>query len=139
VHVSHLAQEALTHADAVVVGEAELIMDKVLDDLGKGQLKVFTRLKTFIRWSVAMPRQGLLKSNRYINKGFVQTSRGCNHGCTFCCEPTMYGLRFRYRPIEDIIREIEHIEERVILLNDADFFGTPERPCRSCRLLRGAG
>ena len=39
VHVSYLAQEALTHADAVVVGEAELIMANVLDDLGKGQLK----------------------------------------------------------------------------------------------------
>ena len=39
----------------------------------------------------------------------------------------MYGLRFRYRPVEEIITEIELLQERVILLNDADFFGTPKR------------
>jgi len=50
----------------------------------------------------------------------------------------MYGLCFCYRPIEDIIREIEHIEERVILLNDADFFALRNGPCRSCRPLSGA-
>jgi radical SAM superfamily enzyme YgiQ (UPF0313 family) len=38
VHVSYLPQEALKHADAVVVGEAELVMDKVLDDLQHGRL-----------------------------------------------------------------------------------------------------
>jgi len=140
VHVSYLPQEALTHADAVVVGEAELIMDKVLDDLGKGQLKgIYKAENLHSMIGLPMPKQGLLKSNRYINKGFVQTSRGCHHGCTFCAEPTMYGLRFRYRPIEDIIREIEHIEERVILLNDADFFGTPKRAMQVMQAFKGRG
>ena len=140
VHVSYLAQEALTHADAVVVGEAELIMDKVLDDLGKGRLKgIYKAENLHSMVGLPMPRKDLLKSNRYINKGFVQTSRGCHHGCTFCSEPTMYGLRFRYRPIEDIIREIEHIEERVILLNDADFFGTPKRAMQVMQAFKGRG
>jgi radical SAM superfamily enzyme YgiQ (UPF0313 family) len=140
VHVSYLPHEALTHADAVVVGEAELIMNNVLDDLGKGQLKgIYKAENLHSMIGLPLPRQGLLKSNRYINKGFVQTSRGCHHGCTFCAEPTMYGLGFRYRPIEDIIREIEHIKERVILLNDADFFGTPERAVLVMQALKGRG
>lgn len=140
VHVSHLPLEALTHADAVVVGEAELVMDRVLDDLARGQLKgIYKAEKLHSMNGLPLPRQGLLKSDRYINKGFVQTSRGCHHGCTFCAEPTMNGLRFRHRPIEDIIREIEYLEERVILLNDADFFGTPERAMRVMRALKGRG
>ena len=140
VHVSYLPQEALKHADAVVVGEAELIMDKVLDDLSRGRLQgIYKAENLHSMIDLPIPRQGLLKSNRYINKGFVQTSRGCHHGCTFCAEPTMYGLRFRYRPIEDIIREIEHIEERVILLNDADFFGTPKRAMEVMRAFKGRG
>ncbi len=140
VHVSYLPQEALKHADAVVVGEAELIMDKVLDDLLHNRLNGIYKAES-LHSMVGMPkpRQGLLKSNRYINKGFVQTSRGCHHGCTFCAEPTMYGLRFRYRPIEDIIAEIEHIEERVILLNDADFFGTPSRAMEVMKAFKGRG
>jgi radical SAM superfamily enzyme YgiQ (UPF0313 family) len=140
VHVSYLPHEALTHADAVVVGEAELIMNNVLDDLAKGQLKgIYKAENLHSMVGLPLPRQGLLKSNRYINKGFVQTSRGCHHGCTFCAEPTMFGLGFRYRPIEDIIREIEHIKERVILLNDADFFGTPERAMLVMQALKGRG
>jgi radical SAM superfamily enzyme YgiQ (UPF0313 family) len=140
VHVSYLPHEALTHADAVVVGEAELIMGKVLEDLGRGQLKgIYKAQNLHSMVGLPMPRQDLLKSDRYINKGFVQTSRGCNHGCTFCAEPTMYGLRFRYRPIEDIIREIECIEEKVILFNDADFFGTPKRAMLVMQALKGRG
>lgn len=140
VHVSYMPQEALTHADAVVVGEAELVMGRVLDDLGKGRMKgMYKAQKLHSMIGLPLPRQGLLKSNRYINKGFVQTSRGCHHGCTFCAEPTMYGLGFRYRPIEEIIREIEYLEERVILLNDADFFGTPERAIQVMQALKGRG
>ncbi|TRX02565.1 B12-binding domain-containing radical SAM protein [Candidatus Methylobacter oryzae] len=140
VHVSYLPQEALKHADAVLVGEAELIMDKVLDDLKHGQLNgVYKAENLHSMINMPKPRQKLLKSNRYINKGFVQTSRGCHHGCTFCAEPTMYGLRFRYRPIEDIIAEIEHIEERVILLNDSDFFGTPSRAMEVMKAFKGRG
>ncbi len=140
VHVSYLPQEALKHADAVVVGEAEMIMDKILDDLKQGQLKGVYKGKVLHSMiGLPKPRQGLLKSNRYINKGFIQTSRGCHHGCTFCAEPTMYGLRFRYRPIEDLIAEIEHLQERVILLNDADFFGTPKRAIEVMKAFKGRG
>jgi radical SAM superfamily enzyme YgiQ (UPF0313 family) len=38
VHPSFMREEALTHADAVVVGEAELVMPKVLDDLASGNM-----------------------------------------------------------------------------------------------------
>jgi radical SAM superfamily enzyme YgiQ (UPF0313 family) len=71
VHVSYMPQEALTHADAVVVGEAELIMDKVLADLGNGQLKgIYKAENLHSMIGLPMPRQGLLKSNRYISGTF---------------------------------------------------------------------
>ena len=140
VHVSYLPQEALKHADAVVVGEAELIMAKVLEDLNQGCLQgIYKADSLHSMTGMPTPKQNLLKSHRYINKGFVQTSRGCHHGCTFCAEPTMYGLRFRYRPVEEIIAEIEQIEERVILLNDSDFFGTPKRAMEVMKAFKGRG
>ena len=54
-----------------------------------------------------MPRYDLVKRNRYVNKTFIQTSRGCHQGCTFCAEPLMNGLKFRYRPVDEVIREVE--------------------------------
>jgi radical SAM superfamily enzyme YgiQ (UPF0313 family) len=86
-----------------------------------------------------MPRYDLLKKNRYVNRTFVQTSRGCHQGCTFCAEPLMNGLKFRYRPVDEVIHEIENCGARTISINDADFFGTPERPKEVMRALKGRG
>ena len=86
---------------------------------------------------MAMPRYDLLKKHRYVNKTFVQTSRGCHPGCTFCAEPLMNGLKFRYRPVDEVIAEMEACGARTISINDADFFGTPERPKEVMRAHEG--
>jgi len=140
VHPSFMAKEALTHCDAVVIGEAELIMDKLLDDLEQNQMRGMYRaagLHPMV--GLAMPRYDLLKKNRYVNTTFVQTSRGCHTGCTFCAEPLMNGLKFRYRPVDEVIAEMESCGSRTISINDADFFGTPERPKEVMRALKGRG
>jgi len=140
VHPSFMAQEALEHCDAVVVGEAELLMDQVLQDLRAGRLRgIYRAPKLHSMVGMAMPRYDLLKKNRYVNRTFVQTSRGCHTGCTFCAEPLMNGLKFRYRPVNEVIAEIEACGSRNISINDADFFGTPERPKEVMRALRGSG
>ncbi len=138
VHASFMPQEALEHCDAVVIGEVELVIDKLLDDLKHGNLRgIYRSDKLHPMSGVPMPRYDLLKKNRYVNTTFVQTSRGCHQGCTFCAEPLMNGLKFRYRPVDEVIREIELCGSRTISINDADFFGTPERPKEVMRALIG--
>jgi len=39
VHPSFMPQEALQHCDAVVIGEVELVIDKLLDDLKQGSMR----------------------------------------------------------------------------------------------------
>ncbi len=140
VHPSFMAREALTHCDAVVVGEAELVMAKLLDDLRNGLMRGLYKSPTLHSMvGMAMPRYDLLKKNRYVNKTFVQTSRGCHTGCTFCAEPLMNGLKFRYRPVDEVIAEMESCGSRTISINDADFFGTPDRPKEVMRAMKGRG
>jgi radical SAM superfamily enzyme YgiQ (UPF0313 family) len=140
VHPSFMPQEALKHADAVVIGEVELVIDKLLDDLKQGSMRgTYKSEKLHPMIGMAMPRYDLLKKNRYVNRTFVQTSRGCHQGCTFCAEPLMNGLKFRYRPVDEVIREMENCGSRTISINDADFFGTPERPKEVMRALKGRG
>jgi radical SAM superfamily enzyme YgiQ (UPF0313 family) len=140
VHPSFMPQEALKHCDAVVIGEAELVLDKLLDDLEQGTMRGTYRAdRLHPMEGLSMPRYDLLKKNRYVNRTFVQTSRGCHQGCTFCAEPLMNGLKFRYRPVDEVIREIDNCGSRMISINDADFFGTPERPKEVMRALRGRG
>jgi radical SAM superfamily enzyme YgiQ (UPF0313 family) len=138
VHPSFMPTEALEHADAVLVGEAELVMPRVLEDLEQGKLKGIYRAGVLHPMAdVPLPRYDLLKSDRYVNKTFIQTSRGCHHACTFCSEHMMYGLRFRYRPIKEVLREIEECGERTIALNDADFFGDSGRAAELMKALKG--
>jgi radical SAM superfamily enzyme YgiQ (UPF0313 family) len=140
VHPSFMPQEALKHCDAVVVGEVELVIDKLLDDLEQGAMRGTYKSDTLHPMAgMPMPRYDLLKKNRYVNCTFVQTSRGCHQGCTFCAEPLMNGLKFRYRPVDEVIHEMENCGSRVVSINDADFFGTPDRPKEVMRALKGRG
>jgi radical SAM superfamily enzyme YgiQ (UPF0313 family) len=140
VHPSFMPQEALKHCDAVVIGEAEVVIEKLLDDLQQGQMRGTYRAERLHPMvGLPMPRYDLIKKNRYVNRTFVQTSRGCHQGCTFCAEPLMNGLKFRYRPVEEVIREVESCGSRRISINDADFFGTAEHPKEIMRALKGRG
>jgi radical SAM superfamily enzyme YgiQ (UPF0313 family) len=140
VHPSFMPDEALRHADAVVIGEAEHVMPDVLADLEKGELRGIYKSATLCSMvGMRLPRYDLVKTNRYVNATFIQTSRGCHQACTFCAEPLLNGLKFRYRPVDEVIREVEQCGQRYISLNDADFFGTPHRPKEIMRRLKSCG
>ncbi|MCI0546618.1 MAG: B12-binding domain-containing radical SAM protein [Candidatus Rokubacteria bacterium] len=140
VHPSFMPQEALRHADAVVIGEVELVLPRLLGDLERGEMRgTYKSDRLHPMEHLPMPRYDLIKKHRYVNRTFVQTSRGCHQGCTFCAEPLMNGLKFRYRPVEEVVREVETCGSRMISINDADFFGTKERPKEVMRALRGRG
>ena len=103
------------------------MLGKLLDDLEQGQMRGVYKSERLHPWKASMPpRYDLLKRHRYVNSTFVQTSRGCHQGCTFCAEPLMNGLKFRYRPVDEVIREVE----RLRLAHDLD---------QRRRLLRHAG
>jgi radical SAM superfamily enzyme YgiQ (UPF0313 family) len=140
VHPSFMPQEALRHCDAVVVGEAELVLEKLLDDLEQGRMRgIYRAERLHPMTGLPTPRYDLIKRNRYLNSTFVQTARGCSQGCTFCTEPLMNGLKVRYRPVDEVIREVESCGSRTITINDADFFSTAERPKEVMRALKGRG
>lgn len=140
VHPSFMSQEALQHADAVCIGEAELVMPKILEDLETGRPKgVYRAPQLCPMEGMRMPRYDLIKANRYVNRTFIQTSRGCHQACTFCAEPLMNGLKFRYRPIPEVIHEMETCGQKHVSLNDADFFGQKERPLALMKALKGRG
>jgi radical SAM superfamily enzyme YgiQ (UPF0313 family) len=138
VHPSFMSKEALTHCDAVCIGEAELVLPKILEDLENNAIRgTYRSDKLHPMVGIPMPRYDLVKRHRYVNKTFVQTSRGCHQGCTFCAEPLMNGLKFRYRPIDEVMYEVDNCGSRMISINDADFFGTPDRPKEVMKALKG--
>lgn len=118
-HVSVLPDEAIRHADYVIIGEGENVWPAVVDAAEREEpFRVF-RSDEFPPVDVAalpVPRYDLLDVSKY-NRFTVQTSRGCPWRCDFCASTVMLQKPYRKRPVEHVVRDI-----RAILQHQPDAF-----------------
>lgn len=110
VHASMMPEEALRHADAVVVGEAESVWPQVLADYEAGRLEPMYRQEEFIDFARPIqPRRDIIDPKRYWSANGVQTSRGCPHNCNFCSVTAFNGRRVRMRDVDNVLAEVESL------------------------------
>jgi hypothetical protein len=126
IHASALPDEAMLHADAVVVGEAESCWGDVLRDAAAGRLK---RRYDGVQQALAglpTPLDAGLKGS-YRFRAFF-TMRGCPYSCTFCSVHHFFGKTIRYRPIPEVVAEVEARAGRVWFNGDDNIWGAdPDR------------
>ncbi len=111
-HVTAMSDEAAEHADAVVIGEGESCWLEVLRDAELGRLQRFYRSqpREFDLAAAPMPAFELLDISRY-NRLTVQTTRGCPWRCAFCASSILLTNRYKHKPIEKVLAEIDRIRE----------------------------
>jgi len=108
VHASVLPEEALTHVDAVVIGEAEATWPHLLEDLRQGRLQRIYRSNGWVAGETILPpRRELLNHRFYFPLKLLETTRGCPHQCDFCQVSRFFGNRYRTRPLPEIARELD--------------------------------
>jgi radical SAM superfamily enzyme YgiQ (UPF0313 family) len=109
-HVSALPDEASQYCDAVVVGEGEPCWQDVVADCQAGSLKnVYNgRECNYDLKDAPIPRFDLLDISKY-NRLTVQTSRGCPHLCEFCASSVLLTHKYKQKPAEKVLSEIETI------------------------------
>ena len=118
-HPTLCPEEAILHATAVVVGEAEGIWPRVVFDARNNMLKVLYRNRTLHPLKgLKRPPQYLLNKDRYSTVHAVQATRGCPHGCDFCSVSVFNGKTQRQRPINEVIDEIKRIPDRFVMFVD---------------------
>jgi len=110
-HVTAMPDEALMHADAILLGEGELAWKDIMDDIQNNCLKSIydVRGQNFDMKNSPMPRFDLLEIEKY-NRLTVQTQRGCPLSCDFCASSIRISPKFKVKPIEKVIAEIEYIK-----------------------------
>ena len=121
IHPTALPEEAALHADGVVVGEAESVWGEVLRDVRNGGLKKLYHGVRLSLDNLPMPIDGKLKGN-YRFRAFF-TMRGCPYRCTFCSVRRFFGDTIRYRPIPEVVAEIEARAGRVWFNGDDNIWG----------------
>jgi radical SAM superfamily enzyme YgiQ (UPF0313 family) len=126
IHATALPEEAKLHADSVVIGEAEEVWPRLIEDAKAGHLKPFYRQESFIDLSkIPRPRREILPKNGYFPLDVIQVTRGCPFRCEFCSVRNFFGDTYRFRPIHDVIEEINSLRHRLIMFNDDNIIGNP--------------
>ena len=109
---SALPEQSHEHGTSVVLGEGEPLWPEVLRDFENGSLKPFYAQSSpgqFDLRDAPMPRFDLLDPGKY-NRITVQTSRGCPHRCEFCASSILLTPRYKVKPVEKVIAEIQEIK-----------------------------
>lgn len=123
VHVSMLPDEALEHADAVVVGEAEPVWPQLISDFLAGRMKKKYESHTFMDLdALPTPRRDLFKGLYPFD--IIKTTRGCPFNCDFCCIAAFHGARYRQRSVAAVIQELKQIRNRFIFFADDNIVGS---------------
>lgn len=111
-HASAMPHEAALHADAVSIGEGEPVWLQILEDCERGELKQYygARFSKFSLNDAPMPAFHLLDPAKYT-RVLVQTSRGCPHRCEFCASSILISDRYKQKPAEKVLAEVDRICE----------------------------
>lgn len=127
IHVSALPEEALKHADSVVVGEAEGVWKQLLSDFEKGELKPVYRADALIDMAgMAVPHRDLLDKSMFSSFNSLQATRGCPHKCEYCTVTAFFGNKYRTRPADEVIKEINTFDKRDFFFVDDNITGKPK-------------
>ena len=119
------SEEVAQHADSVFLGETEGSFSKVLEDFESGRLQpVYNYMNDQPDVGLIGPaRRDILKRELYNYRGvqmldLVHASRGCKFNCFPCCSGFLGGRKFRPRPIDKVIAEMEQIPNNRLFIVD---------------------
>ncbi len=121
IHVTALPDEAGAHTDSIVLGEAENVWRKVLDDAESGNLKSVYEDRLPQLDGLPCPVTNLWES-KYVY-GYFQTSRGCPFTCTFCSVHKFFGGKVRLRPVKEVVEEVAASKCRLFWGIDDNIWG----------------
>lgn len=153
-HATLRPYEVVEHADIVVVGEAEHLWSSVLQDIeqetrypvGQHVLDEYIQAKVEVLPSggkiyscptpaslakLPVARRDLIQNGGWnkwwTTKGVIIATRGCPHQCDYCTIPYLYpqATRMRFRPVEEVVAEVESISDKGIVFWDDNIGANP--------------
>jgi len=125
IHPTVMPAEALEHADAVAVGEAEDTWPALVNDADDGRLqRLYAPAAPAAVVGRPPPRRDLYP--RPSSRGYtppavgVEAARGCPFDCEFCSIGSTMGRSYRVKPVREVVAELGAIDSpNVFFVDDA--------------------
>jgi radical SAM superfamily enzyme YgiQ (UPF0313 family) len=104
------------YVDSIGIGEGEGVWPAIIEDLRKGVLKRQYRAGRLID----MKEVPFMKKEFFENSEcyHIETTRGCPYACDYCSVTEFYGNKYRTRPIENVVRQVEELRDKMIFFVD---------------------
>ncbi|HET9552786.1 MAG TPA: radical SAM protein [Anaeromyxobacteraceae bacterium] len=124
-HAMLAPDEVARHAESVVVGEAEALWPRVLDDWRHGKGERVYRAEGRPALGTARPDRSVYRGKRYLPVGLVEAGRGCPYRCDFCAIHSAYGPSRSPRPVDAVVADVleASAERRLVFVVDDNIAG----------------
>jgi B12-binding domain/radical SAM domain protein len=127
-HASACPDQVAAYADYVVIGEGERTLPRLIDAIRQGSGVVPPGVATR---DAVRPVDHCVWLNGYPPfshvKGYIEISRGCPHGCTYCQTPALFGRRMRHRSLDEIARYAKSYRDVRFITPNALAYGSDGR------------
>jgi len=134
-HATLVPDEVALYADAVVAGEAEGLWPRLIEDFRAGRLQRLYRSDERPSMAGCTPDRSIFAGKNYLPVSLVETGRGCRLGCEFCSIQSAFRRSCSYRPVEEIVAEIEQLPRRIVFFVDDNIAADTERAHELMRAL----
>lgn len=122
-HATFVPDECAHFADAVVMGDAEDLWPRVVEDARRGRLqRVYRQDAQPAIAGRPLADRRIFAGMRYTPVTLVQYGRGCRFNCDFCSIHAFYGSSLRQRPVREVVEDIERAGNRLVFFVDDNLF-----------------
>jgi radical SAM superfamily enzyme YgiQ (UPF0313 family) len=135
-HATLCSEEVSQYAEAVVIGEAEGLWERVLRDAERGMLQPYYMSVERPSLAGLKPDRSIYAGKSYLPLALVEATRGCHFKCDFCAIQIVFKNTQNARPLDEVVAEIEAIKDKpLIFFIDDNISSNLERAKRLLRAL----
>lgn len=126
-HATLVPEEVCAYAETVMIGEAEALWPRLIDDFRAGRLQRIYRSDTRPSLQGLRTDRSIFAGKRYLPVGLIEASRGCRATCEFCSIQSAFGCSQSWRPVDEVVDEIRRVAKPLIFFVDDNLTGDRER------------
>lgn len=129
IHAYVMKEEVKEHCDAVILGEAEYIWERILCDVENSSLQPYYKGPLTEPEDFPIPDLSIYKKYRFFTTKLAEIVRGCPHNCRFCGATMYSGRKYRYKKLENLMKEIENWDSsrRIAHFTNTNLIASPKK------------